>query len=121
MAKTEVILILVFGFLAVMATFILYGDNGWADLKAMKRMKQQLVTKNDRLMEKNLALGEAIRRLENDPVFIAHTARGELGMVGRDDIIFQFLPPENAGPADGSTGKPAGRPDADPDAGTGTR
>jgi cell division protein FtsB len=42
------------------------------------------------LEKKNRALYGNIQRLKNDPEYIENIARTELGMVGKDELVYQF-------------------------------
>ena len=67
---------------------IIFGDTGVADLHLMRLEHERLVEKNQDLLEENLARFAEKQRLENDPYYIEHVARSELGLVAADEIIF---------------------------------
>jgi len=70
--------------------FILFGDNGLADLKLMEKGRDSLALKNEQLIRKNFSIHRSIQRLKNDPVYIENVAREELGVIGRKEIIFKL-------------------------------
>jgi cell division protein FtsB len=70
--------------------FMVFGQKGFADYYAFKRQNESWVLKNEKLMQENLQLMNQIDRLENDPVYIEHIARKELGMIGKDEIIIRL-------------------------------
>ena len=83
---------------------ILFGDNGLVDLSRMMSEKQRLEARNERIEGENRALYRKIVRLDReDPVFIEHVARKDLGMVAENEVIFKFE----------SAGQPTGRGGAD--------
>lgn len=77
---------------------IIFGDRGLVEMSRLKEEKEQLLKDNRELAEKNLSLHREIERLKNDPAYIEHVARQELGMIGRDEVIVRFSSPENKTP-----------------------
>lgn len=83
---------LALGILAIFSLllFILFGDNGLADLSRMRGEKERIEARNDRLDSENRAMYRKIVRLDRkDPAYIEHVARRDLGMVGKDDVVFK--------------------------------
>ncbi len=80
-----------------MLLFIIFGDNGFADLKVMKSGRDSLVIKNEVLLRKNLSLYHTIQRLKNDNEFIENVARQELGLVGRQELVFKMMNTDQRG------------------------
>lgn len=79
--------------IVMMLTFLLaitFGDKGLADLNLKENEKQRLVEENASLARENLVLYRRIQRLKHDPKFIENVARQELGMIGKDEVIFTF-------------------------------
>jgi cell division protein FtsB len=74
--------------------FIIYGDNGLAELKMMKKSRDSMVWKNQIMIQKNLSLCRSIERLKSDAAYIENTARRELGMVGKNEIIYKLTASE---------------------------
>ncbi len=72
--------------------FIVYGDKGLVDLSALKEERARLVRKKEEVEMDNRKLIRVIRRLKNDSGYIENVARGELGMVAEEDLIFKFSP-----------------------------
>jgi cell division protein FtsB len=68
---------------------ILFGDQGLVDLNLLKIEKDRLDDKNNRMEKENQSLYRTIERLKNDPVYIENVARQELGMIGKDEVIFK--------------------------------
>jgi len=75
-----------FSFLFVIAL----GDRGAVDLYQLRLRKARLDTSNLELRKKNQALYRSIQRLKNDVEFIENIARNELGMVAKDEMVYQF-------------------------------
>lgn len=80
-----------------MLLFIIFGDNGFADLNVMKSGRDSLVIKNEVLLRKNLSLYHTIQRLKNDNEFIENVARQELGLVGRQELVFKMMNTDQRG------------------------
>ncbi len=73
--------------------FIIISEHGLADLRSLKRERDQLVGENEKLTRENQAISIEIDRLKHDPGYIESIARQELGMIGEDEII---LKPQNS-------------------------
>lgn len=71
-----------------MLLYSLFGDKGYADLNMMKKGRDSLILDNEKLEQENLQLYRAIERLDKDDVYIESIARKELGVVGKDEIVY---------------------------------
>lgn len=71
--------------------FIIYGDNGLAELNSMKKSRDSLVQKNQELVHKNMAFYRDIEKLRTDLDYIENVARQELGLIGKNEMIFKFV------------------------------
>jgi cell division protein FtsB len=69
---------------------IILGERGLHDLIKMKKGRDILVEKNEKIDQENSLLYKRIVRLKEDPEFIENVAREELGMVGEDEIIYKL-------------------------------
>ena len=67
---------------------IIFGDKGLADLHLVRLERDRLVDKNQTLLQENLARFTEKKRLEDDPHYIEHVARSELGLVAAEELIF---------------------------------
>jgi len=76
--------------------FIVVSEHGLADLRSLKKERDQLVGENEKLTRENQAISIEIDRLKHDPGYIESIARRELGMIGKDEIILK--PQNSAGP-----------------------
>lgn len=68
---------------------IIFGDNGLVDFVLIKGEKDRLVEKNEKLNQENLNMYREIDRLKNDPKFVENVVRQELGVIGKDEVIFK--------------------------------
>ncbi len=89
-SKQQILLSLIILVLFSLLWFVMFGDNGLADLKVMKNERDTLVERNAELTRGNLSLYREIDRLKNDPEYIENTARQELGLIGKDEMIFKI-------------------------------
>ena len=89
-------ILLSFAILALfsMLLFIVFNEYGLADLRLLKQERDRLLQKNVQLEQENLSMYRQIDRLKNDPKFIESVARQELGMVGKDEVVFNLKKPE---------------------------
>jgi len=69
--------------------FIMFGENGVADLHMLKMERDNLLKRNAELSQENLSLYREIERLKNDPKYVENVARQELGVIGKDEVIFK--------------------------------
>ncbi len=69
---------------------IIFGEKGAIDLYHLKSESDHLAGVNDALKKENQDFYRNIERLKNDPEYIEEVAREELGMVARDEVIYQF-------------------------------
>ena len=69
---------------------IVFGDNGLAELKFLKKERDALAQKNEQIALDNLSLFREIKRLETDLSYIESVARRQLGFIGKDEIILKL-------------------------------
>lgn len=79
--------------LFAMLLFIAFNEYGLADLRLLKQERDRLLQKNVQLEQENLSLYRQIDRLKNDLKFIESVARQELGMVGKDEVVYKLKRP----------------------------
>jgi len=70
--------------------FIIFGDNGLVDLNLLKKEKNRLIEKNDKITMNNISLYREIDRLEHDSGYIEDVVRRELGLIAEDEVIFKL-------------------------------
>jgi cell division protein FtsB len=79
-------MVLLFAFLFVIA----FSEKGAVDLYQLHLKKVRIERLGTDLQEQNRALYDNIQRLKNDGEYIENIARTELGMVGKDEMVYQF-------------------------------
>ncbi|MBI9075843.1 MAG: septum formation initiator family protein [Desulfatibacillum sp.] len=75
---------------AVLFFFLAFGNRGLVDMYNLKREVARLAQKNQELEKENTRLRRTMYRLLEDPAYLESVARKELGMVARDEFIYDF-------------------------------
>jgi cell division protein FtsB len=79
-------LVVVFSFLLL----IFFGENTLLELNRLKKDRNVLIKKNEELVRQNDLMYNEINRLKHDAKYIENVARQELGMIGKNEIIFKI-------------------------------
>ena len=90
--RQKILLSIVILVLFSLLLFIMFSDNGLADLFKLKSDKDRLFQENTRLKRENLIMYRTIERLKNDPEYIESIARKELGMIRKGEVILKPRP-----------------------------
>ncbi len=88
--KQKILLYLSIPIIFSLLLFIIFDDNGLVDLNALKKEKNGLIEKNAGLTMDNLSLYQEIDRLKHDSIYIENIVRRELGLIGKDEVIFKL-------------------------------
>jgi len=88
--KQKILLSLSILILFSLFLFIIFGDNGIVDLNLLKKERHRLIEKNAKITMDNLSLYRESDRLEHDPRYIEDVVRRELGLIGKDEVIFKL-------------------------------
>jgi cell division protein FtsB len=65
---------------------------GLPRLRSLEKELDQVTAENDDLRREVQRLRVEVRELRDDPAAVERIARGELGMVRRSEVVFQFGP-----------------------------
>ena len=84
--------------IATVASSVLFGRNGVAQLLTLRAERQRLGQQAVALLEGNAALRDQIKRLKADDRFLESFARRELGLVRPDEIVYRFRRPAPPAP-----------------------
>jgi len=87
--RQKILLGFVIAALFSLLLFIIFGENGVVDLHMLKMERDSLLKRNAELSQENLSLYREIERLRNDPKYVENVARQELGVIGKDEVIFK--------------------------------
>jgi cell division protein FtsB len=88
--RRKITLGLVFSAMFVLLLVVIFGDNGWVELKRLQDTHMALIKDNAMLTRENSKMYDIVDRLQNDPDYIENIARQELGMIRPDEVIFKF-------------------------------
>jgi cell division protein FtsB len=77
-------------FLLLMALLITFGNRGFVDNYLMSKRLTQLKSQTAQITVENNELRKKIILLRNDMNYIEMTARNELGMVKKGDIVYRW-------------------------------
>jgi len=77
-------------FFVAMFLFTVFGDKGLLTFNTMRGDRDTIASEIGELEETQEALREEIERLKTDRKYIASIAREELGMIGKNEVIYRF-------------------------------
>ncbi|MEE9542420.1 MAG: septum formation initiator family protein [Thermodesulfobacteriota bacterium] len=77
-------------FIIAVSVMAVFGNKGLVEAYALKREKDSILSHILVLKEGNISLQEEIDLLKNDTRYVERIARKELGMVGKDEVIYMF-------------------------------
>ena len=78
-------------FVLLMGALITFGDRGLIDNYRMKEKLMALKKINHETTLENIALKKNIALLKDDASYIEMTARNELGMVKKGDLVYRIV------------------------------
>lgn len=67
-----------------------FGDKGLLDLYNLRKERDNIVADNTFLESENRGLEEKIALLKTDKRYIGQIARKELGMLGKDEVVYRL-------------------------------
>lgn len=73
-----------------MGFFIIFGNNGLADLRQARKEHDHLVEKNQAIRQENVILYREIDRMNHDPYYLEEVARKELGVIGPGEVVIRM-------------------------------
>lgn len=76
--------------LAVIGSYAAFGDKGLLDVYRLKRERNTILAHNASLEEENRRLERENSLLKTDRRYIARIARKELGLIGRNEVVYRF-------------------------------
>ncbi len=68
----------------------IFGEKGLVDVYRLRKERAGLEEYNRRLEEENRELEKKIHLLKTDRRYIEYMARKELGMIGKNEVIYRF-------------------------------
>ena len=88
--KQKILLYLSIPIIFSLLLFIIFDDNGLVDLSALQKERNGLIAKNAKITMDNLSLYREIDRLKHDSIYIEAVVRRELGLIGKNEVIFKL-------------------------------
>lgn len=70
--------------------YAVFGDKGLVDVYKLKRERDGILAFNAALVEENGKLEREIGLLNNDTRYAGYIARKELGMIGKNEVVYRF-------------------------------
>ncbi len=77
-------------FILVVSIVAIFGDKGLVEAYGLKKERDSIVAHIDKLKEDNKLLEDDIDLLKTDKRYVEMVARNELGLVGKDEIIYML-------------------------------
>ncbi len=74
----------------LIAGFAVFGDKGLLDVYRLKSERDGIISYNRDLEEENKKLEASIRLLKTDVRYIGFIARKELGMIGKNEVVYRI-------------------------------
>ena len=80
----------VFAAILIVAGWAVFGDKGLIDVYRLGQERDGIINHNIELEAKNRTLEEQIRLLNTDKRYVGYVARRELGMIGKDELLYKL-------------------------------
>ena len=77
-------------FVVMTALLTIFGNRGLIRVYKLSKERDSINVYNGKLKAENDALGEEIQRLKADNKYIEMIARKEMGMIGKNEMVYQF-------------------------------
>ncbi|MBI5826854.1 MAG: septum formation initiator family protein [Deltaproteobacteria bacterium] len=72
------------------AALAVFGDKGLIDLYRLRKERDGILSHNADIAAENASLEKDIRLLKANRRYIKSIARKELGMIGRNEVVYRF-------------------------------
>lgn len=77
-------------FIVVTVSLTIFGDRGLIRIYKVSKDRDSIKAYNEKIKTENAAMREEIERLKSDDKYIELVARKELGMIGKNEVVYQF-------------------------------
>lgn len=77
-------------FVVIIIALTVFGDKGLIRIYRLSQERDSLKNENRKIMAENAEMKEEIHRLKTDDKYIELIARKEFGMIGKDEVFYQF-------------------------------
>ena len=90
-----VVSILFLGILLTLAGLLFFGQRGFTHLLTLQEQFATLEAENQRIVQENERLQKEIELLNKNMAYIEDIARKQLGLVKKDELVYQLQPKES--------------------------
>jgi cell division protein FtsB len=77
-------------FIVAVSVVAVFGDKGLVEAYGLKKERDSIIAQVGLLKQENILLEDEIDLLKNDKRYVEMVAREELGMIGKDEIIYML-------------------------------
>ena len=77
-------------FVAIVGLLTIFGDRGLIRVYKLSKERDSIKNYNEKIKAENTAMKEEMELLKNDDKYIELIARKELGMIGTNELVYQF-------------------------------
>ena len=77
-------------FVAIVGLLTIFGDRGLIRVYKLSKERDSIKNYNERIKAENTAMKEEMELLKTDDKYIELIARKELGMIGTNELVYQF-------------------------------
>lgn len=77
-------------FVVITALLTIFGNRGLVRVYKLSKERDSIKASNGKIKAENDALREEIQRLQSDNKYIEMIARKEMGMIGKNEVVYQF-------------------------------
>ena len=76
--------------ITIIGLLTIFGDKGLVRIYKLSKERDSIKAYNEQIKEENTAMKDEIQRLKTDNKYIEIIARKDLGMVGKNELVYQF-------------------------------
>jgi cell division protein FtsB len=91
---TRLVLVALAALTILLQTRLWLSDDGWSEVVRLRNSVATQQTENERLAERNARLHAEVTDLKGGFAALEERARSDLGMVGKDESFYLFVPAE---------------------------
>src|SRR3990172_7641877 len=77
-------------FVTIVGLLTIFGDRGLIRVYKLSKERDSIKNYNERIKAENTAMKEEMELLKTDDKYIELIARKELGMIGTNELVYQF-------------------------------
>lgn len=77
-------------FVVIIVMLTIFGDKGLIRIYKLSQERDSIKNETERIKADNVEMREEAQRLKTDNKYIEMVARKELGMIGKNEVLYQF-------------------------------